>query len=233
MINETLEIGTINIPAQVGSEAWEACWEKTAARTSLFGVQESFLRRQKRTWKRLCRKHGWGRAGVEGGPNPIFFDKDVWEKVSARVIQIHDKSGRKNKPGFNEARYLTELVLVHRELRFQAAILDTHWVPPFYVPKIFLTLSRIKSKKLARKLIREHTSKGRLVIFMGDTNIYRAFKLANLQWLRGKGIDKLGFAIPSGWSVVSKNARPFPAPTDHKQGVKGTVTLLIPENSKW
>lgn len=221
-----IEVGTINIPVQVGPAAWEKCWEKTADQTSLFGSQESFSRAQKRMWRRLSKQHGWGRAGVLGGPNPVFFDKDVWSKVSAEIVRLHGKSGRKTKPGFNDARYMTDVVLDHRHLEFEVAVLNVHWTPPFFVPKLFLLSSRRKSKKIARQRIREHTKAGRIVIFMGDTNIGPKFKLANVQWLRGRGIDKLGIAIPSGWSTMKINVDTFPAPTDHKHGVKAKITLM-------
>lgn len=222
-----LKFGTINIPVKVGHAAWEECWEKTARKVDLFGVQESFRRRQRKTWRRLCKKHGWGSQGIAGGPNPVFWDKQVWTKVSGNVSQIHGPSGRKDHPGFNAARYETTVVLRHNEFEFEATVINVHWASKAWVPKWFIVMARIAGKKSVREKVRKHTALGRPVIFMGDTNIYKKINLDSIQWVRGVGIDKLGIAVPAGWLIENLSLQPFPAPTDHKRGFKGEVQLVF------
>lgn len=220
-----LSIGSINIPSKVGRDDWVACWEKTAERTTVFGSQECFTPGQRRAYRRMCRKHKWKVRGMGASPNPVFWDEDVWEYVSHRVILLHNESGRKTNPGFNAERYMTEVVLRHKKLGVELAVLNTHWVAPFHVSRLFLTKSRRASKKKARQRIRVHKAAGRIVVFMGDTNIGRKISLAGIKWIRGKGIDKIGIAVPKGWTIDMAAHVIFKAPTDHGHGVQGLARV--------
>lgn len=223
------KVVTINIPVQVGHESWVKCWEKASNQASLFGTQEAFNRRQKRTYKRLCREHNWGKAGM-GGPNPVFFNKTVWRKISSHVIRIHDADKgphTKNRPGFHAARFMTEAVLHNIEYGYDAAVLNVHWVPEQIVTKSFKRKSRRASKKILRQRVKYHTRMGRVVFVMGDTNIYKKIRIGAVKWMRALGIDKLGVAVPKNMIIESATYRMFSAPTDHKRGICGMLTVTL------
>ena len=222
-----LRATTINIPVQVGRGNWEACWLKAKRQGPLFGAQECFNKAQKSLYRRLAKEHGWGKFGV-GHPNPVFWDKNVYEKIDGRVIMLHDEATgplAKKKPGFNAARYMTEVVLRHKGTGLIVVVLNFHWVPEQFVNPVFKAMARRKSKKKARKRIRLHKKLGRIVVPMGDTNIYERISLAGTRWMRPKGIDKLGVAIPSNMVIVELGCDPFEAPTDHKRGYKGEAVI--------
>lgn len=221
----------INVPTKVGADAWERCWHEAADRADIFGINEAFNPHAKRLYRGLARQHGYGQYGTRQTGNPIFWDRDVYRKVSGRVHTIHGSSGgllARRWPGFNAERQITDVVLRHRDTRQEVAVLNTHWVPNGgRVPSIWRTWARRKSKRLTRKLIRAHLAAGRVVVFMGDTNIREEIGLTKrMVWLRGVGIDKAGIAVPRGMRVRRKRARLFAAPTDHKHGVafRATVT---------
>lgn len=222
-----LNVGSINIPNKVGEDNISECWERTASRSTVFGTQECFSRRQRRIYRRKMRNYSWGSRGMGASPNPIFWDKEVWEYVSHRVILLHDESGRKDHPGFNAERYMTEVVLRHSATGVEVAFLNTHWTAPFWVSRVFLVRARRAAKSKARKRIKAHLAAGRPVVFMGDTNIGRKIKLASVRWLRGKGIDKLGIALPKGWVMNIASAHTFKAPTDHGHGVEARAVLAL------
>ena len=76
-----------------------------------------------------------------------------------------------------------------------------------------------RSKRKLRALVRKHKAAGRVVIVMGDFNIRPRFWVAKgFHWLRGVGICKIG-ATRKGTGGT------FPAPTDHKQGIKASIRL--------
>lgn len=218
---------TINIPVQVGSTSWAKCWLKAKKQGPLFGSQECFAQGQKALYRRLAKRHGWGKFGV-GHPNPVFWDKNVYEKIDARVIMLHAESKGKlarKKPGFNAERYMTEVVLRHKTTGLIVVVENFHWVPEQFVTAIFRASARHKSKKIARDRIKLHKSMGRIVVPMGDSNIYKRIKLAGTVWMRALGIDKLGVAVPPKMKVVKATNDPFQAPTDHKRGYKGQATI--------
>lgn len=227
---KTIRVNTavINIPTKVGPENWIECWELTAEVADVFGVNENSKKKHK-VYFDLAKKHNHGRYGVSNTPNPIFWDRKIYRGISGRQVRLHKAATgplARKFPGFNAARYATEVVLRHRETKQELAFIVTHWVPNGNkVNPVFRTASRIASKRGVTRLIRENRNEGRPTFLMGDTNIFKKFWLYAIRWLRSQGIDKLGFAVPSGWKVSNMSSSTYPAPTDHKHGVRGSVTL--------
>lgn len=223
-----IDPGFINIPSKVGQKAWESCWRKTATRASIFGVCENFTRKQRGTYRAQAKRHNYGVFGLSS-PNPIFWDRSLYKKLSGRVITLHagaKDSWARRFPGFNAERKMSELILADWSGQ-EYAVLCSHWVPEQNVSLAFKLSARRASKKKTRELIRYHRSLGRIVIFMADTNIYRRINLAGMIWMRKRGIDKIGVAVPGNMHVTDAESETFPAPTDHKRGVAGSATIVI------
>lgn len=226
-----LRVGVINIPTKVGPTAWLDCWTLTADRCGIFGVNEVFHPNAKALYLELAKEHGYSQYGTRGGPNPVFFDRKRWRRVSGRLHRIHGRGDRFGRwPGFNESRYVTDVVLARRRRPGapEVAVLCTHWVPNGRkVTAIFRAAARRQSKKLVEQLMREHQAAGRIVYVIGDTNIARTFKLRGrgFEWIRGKGIDKVGVAVPRRFVVGKTSVDVFDAPTDHHHGVATTAQI--------
>lgn len=221
-----IKVAVINIPRKLSDEDTRTCWNLTAARGSIFGVNECLSGRQRRIYREAMRDfpHLLRQFGMAQGPNPIFWRNDMWRKVSGEVHMIHPANtsakDAKRLPGFYSARYLTELVLSDLAGGYEVAVLNTHWVSAARgVDKRWVRQCRRTSKKLTRELVRKHQTAGRDVIFMGDTNIRKPFKMPKgFNWLRGLGIDKAGATRPGSAGL-------YDAPTDHRHGVRATVRL--------
>ena len=223
---ERIKVALINIPRKLSDEDTRTCWDLTAARGSIFGVNECLSGRQRRIYRDAMKDfpHQLRQFGMAKGPNPIFWRNDMWRKVSGEVHMIHPANtsakDAKRLPGFYSARYLTELVLSDLAGGYEVAVINTHWVSAARgVDKRWVRRSRRTSKKLARELVRKHRAAGRDVIFMGDTNLRKPFKMPKgFNWLRGLGIDKVGATRPGSAGI-------YDAPTDHRHGVRATIRL--------
>lgn len=222
-----MKLGVINIPYKVGPAAWEKCWTETADRAEVFGVNESFTKAQRRLYLRLAKEAGYGQYGTRVTPNPVFWDRSKWRRVEASVYEIHGRGPLfRLFPGFNESRYVTEVVLRHRRRQREIVVLNTHWVPEGRkVTAAFRDKARAESKAMVARLMRKHVAAGREVFLVGDLNIHASFVLPVLgfRWARAVGVDKVGVAVPLDREVVRAEADTFPAPTDHKHGVVATI----------
>ena len=220
---DSLRLAVVNIPHKIGADRWEACWDGARRRSAIFGVNESLRGDQRDLYAALAEDTKVGHSGLRQTPNPIFWKKKRFEKVSGEVHQIHGKAAgplARRFPGFNAERDVNEVVLRQKENDREVAVLNTHWVPNGRkVNPVWRMKMRRKSKKLVRDLVRKHKRAGRPVFVMGDTNLFLPFWMPqDFKWYRARGIDKLGGTLPG-------KGRAYPAPTDHKHGVKATATL--------
>jgi hypothetical protein len=228
-----MKVGVINIPARLNDRPdpshWERCWTLTADRADLFGVNESFTSSQRDTYLRLAKERGYGQFGTRITPNPVFWDRDHWRKVSGRVHELHTSLSRfREWPGFNEARYVTEVVLRQRGSKREVTVLCTHWVPEG--PKVTdadRDRARRASKSQVADLVRKHTAAGNDVLLIGDTNIHGTFSLGvpGFTWIKSLGVDKVGIAVPLDRAVAHSSVREFAAPTDHRFGVAAAIRV--------
>lgn len=230
-------VGVINVPTGVGRDAWEACFRLTAERTAdgVFGINETFSPAQRNLYRRLSADLGLGRFGIPG-PNPVFWDQARWELVrgSRRPLHAAGQSVLARRwPGFNAAREATEVVLEDRQTGEQIAVVCTHWVPQGpKVPAWWRDHAQRTARRRTLRIIRRHLRAGRAVLLLGDFNVYDPIDLADridpelgtFQWIRGRGIDKVGLALPRGHRRGRAGARTFKAPTDHHHGVAATAT---------
>jgi endonuclease/exonuclease/phosphatase family metal-dependent hydrolase len=209
---------------KVGRAAWEQCFT-LAARSAIFGLNESVSTEQRETYRSLMDESSepLRQFGLWRGPNPVFWRSERFVKVSGNIIEIHGPSTgplASKYPGYNEARYVTEVVLKQKTDGREFAVLNTHLVPNGpRVAAVWRTWARRRSLKVLRQLVAKHVAAGRSVILMGDMNIKEPFAIARpFRWYRGEGIDKIG-------GTLSGAAKTFPAPTDHKRGVVATVVI--------
>lgn len=226
-----LLIAVINVPRKVGRKAWIRCFKLTAQRAHLFGMNEAGWLPQKRVYQRLARQLGLTFWGLFRGPNPVFWDPDIFRKLSARQIKLHARAkGRLAQRwiGFNAARYLTEVVLRHIATKTIIAVLNTHLVPPG--PKVEpWWRARMRKRSLARirSLVHAHLAAGRIVVLMGDHNLLGKLDIPGVTWLVFEGVDKLAIAVPAGVSLDGFSIDDFLAPTDHKRGHAAEAHLTI------
>lgn len=220
--------GVINIPVKVGARAWRRCFGLMARSCGIFGVNECLSQNQRALYIKLVRRLGLGQYGVRISPNPIFWDKTKYRFVSGRQIRLHgagDSAKARRWPGFNAARYTTEVVLEVIATGQEIVVFNTHWAPDGKkVPRWWLIRARRASKKALNSRIAYHTAQGRDTLVMGDFNVFRPFILGVVRWLRGKGVDKIGIAL-SRMRLVRYRVRLIPAPTDHKHGIVVRIRL--------
>lgn len=223
-----MKVGVINVPTSAGPRGWTGCIRAVLAqRPTVFGINESFTRAARAVFITLAVAHGYGQYGARITPNPIFWRRRHWRKVAGQVHQLHDRLSRYTEwRGFNDARYVTELVLRRRGRRhrraLQAAVLCTHWVPEGDKVKVEDRWeARQTSIRTIRSLVLEHLAAGRVVILIGDFNLFEpvSLRVGRFRWIRGQGVDKVGIAVPEGVELTSTDYELFLAPTDHKHGV--------------
>lgn len=224
-----LRLGTINVPTKVGPRAWRTCWMKTADRADIFGINEVGARMAKRTYLHLANQHGYDQFGTRITTNPIYWNAGKYRRVSARQYRLHEgATGRlaRRYPGFNAARYVTEVVLEQVAGGPEIAVLNVHMVAPGRkVNPIWRARMRAQSKRILRQLIAKHQAAGRIVVLLGDTNLRLPFWVCRgWRWLKGRGVDKVGILVPAGIAVTA-DVDIFDAPTDHKHGVAVDVDL--------
>lgn len=226
-----MRIAVINVPTSVGASAWERCFRETAERAPVFGVNETISREAKVLYTKLAHELNLGRACLYVSPNPVFWDRDEYERMEARVHQLHARGTSplaRRFPGFNEARSVTEVVLRDKDTNKQIVVLCTHWVPEGKkVPAAWRAWARSESMRQIRKLIRFHMRHGRIVYVIGDTNIGGVIDMGirRFKWIRSDGIDKIGVAVPKGITLKNSDYHKFGAPTDHGAGVVASATF--------
>lgn len=226
-----MSIATINVPVSVGAAAWERCIRETAARAHLFGVNETKSREQINLYRQFAREHELGTAGLDGSGNAVFWRKSVYLKISSRVVPLHPRGTgalARRYPGFNDARSVTEVVLMDKRTSEVVVMLCTHWVPEGRkVPVAWRLWARNKSKRKIRKMIRFHRKWGRTVFLVGDTNIAGPVDMhvRGFKWIRSEGIDKIGVAVPKGTTLKTSDYHKYGAPTDHGAGVVASATF--------
>jgi hypothetical protein len=214
-----LTVALINVPVKVGAASWEACF-RLAAKSPIFGLNESSTRRQRELYAALSEKIGFSHSGLRNCTNPIFWDADRFTKLFSEVHEIHPAGTgplADKYPGFNAARTINEVVLAD-SAGHEFAVLCTHFVPNgVKVNSAWRDKVRKESKRALRKLAQEHREAGRKVVVMGDMNMYEPFRLGKgIRWYRKFGIDKIG-------GTGKGSAKTFKAPTDHKRGVRATL----------
>lgn len=223
-----LRLASINVPTSVGRDAWVECFEATASRADIFGAQEVFTRRAKRTFIRQAKRYGLSQHGIGKGPNPIFWDTAKYRRKHAGHYQLHG-ARRSRWVGFNAARSASVVVLepINQDGP-DVTVINTHWVPRG--PKVaawWRSRARKRSRRIVGHLVAAHVARGRVVVVMGDFNMDTPPDLPEVTWLVGarSGVDKIGVAVPRGYRIGTRQAEHYPAPTDHKHGVAVEVEI--------
>lgn len=225
-VRTRLSVALINIPNKIGTSNVRRCWDKAAARSAIFGVNESFHKTQRQIYSQAMAdsKAKWSQYGLWQTPNPVFWRSDRFKRINAEVHLIHPANttapNHAKWPGFYDARFITEVVLKQRVGGQEVAILNTHLV---YGAKVldqkWLRTVRRTSKSALRRLVRKHRDAGRIAIVMGDMNTKSNFAMPRgFRWFTKRIIDKVG-ANREGSATL------FVAPTDHKHGVRATIRL--------
>lgn len=228
----TIRVGLVNVPVKVGAAAWLACWTILSARCSVLVVNESLSRRQRRVYRAAALARGWGQYGLRSSPNPIFFSRLRWAFLAGRVVPLHEEGPwAKRWPGYNAARFVTVLALLHRRSGERHVILGTHLVSNGDKnPVAWRAEKREESLALLRILVQGYLADGCVVWLLGDMNLQEPFDLGpGFRWVRGQGIDKIGLGLPPGLKVDGAAWRLVAAPTDHKHGVTARVRLITKE----
>lgn len=226
-----MRIAIINVPTKVGAVAWERCFRETATRAPLFGINEVIAREAKRLYAAQSKTMGYGHAGLVNSPNPVFYNKALYDRMEVRVHTLHARGTSplaRRYEGFNDARSVSEVVLMERDTHKQIVVLNTHWVPEGKkVPAAWRAWARSESKRKVRKLIRFHMKHGRIVYLIGDTNIAGVIDMGirRFKWIRSEGIDKIGVAVPKGTTLKTSDYHKYGAPTDHGAGVIASATF--------
>ncbi len=226
-----LLVACINIPTKVGKAAWARCFGLLVARAHIFGINEAGSWRAKRLYIRLARELGLKHYGLSGS-NPVFWDPDLFRKLKGRQIKLHARAkGRlaRRWPGFNAARYLTEVLLRHRQTRVIVAVLNVHLVANGWkINARWRARMRKRSLDRIKRLVAFHCFEmGRIVVLFGDTNIADEVNIPGIVWLFPEGVDKVGIAVPEGMDLAGFDLDQFLAPTDHKKGRAAAVNLEI------
>lgn len=217
-----LRLGVINVPRSVGRAAWAACFRATADRADIFGINESFTSSQRRLFRRLAKSLGLLFFLLFRSPNPIFYNPDVWHRVSGRQLLLHNRGPWWRRwPGFNAARYASVAVFKSPTPYLPwVTVINTHWVPRGRkVPAWWRARARKRSIAKVEALISRHHTHDRVVVILGDLNTGVAPDIAGVEWIRDDaGVDEIGIALPPGWDIESITAARFAAPTDHGHG---------------
>lgn len=224
-------VGIINTPVKVGRESWAICWGVMADTTSLFGQNEILTRKQKQLNANLCHERGWGARGLWASPNPIYWDRDKWERIDggSAVVKLHGPGPlpwRAIWPGYNSARSANVVALEWLADQSHHAVINVHLVSAGRkVAPRWRTRVRGSSLEQLADLVAKCTDAGYITWVIGDTNIPTAFHLPGLTWVRGVGIDKIGVAVPDGVDLAKTDWRAVQAPTDHGHGIVARVEL--------
>lgn len=231
-----LLVAVMNIPTKMGARAWAIDFDKLADRADVFGINEAGSVRAKRLYRRLAQARGYSSWGLWRGPNPIFWDTRLYRLHSARQVRLHRRGrGRlaRRFPGFNGARFVTVVTLVHLATGRRITFLNWHFVAPGWkVRDAWRARMRRRSIATVRAIVESTLDHGCTAVGFGDTNLREPFEVVDgWVWLRGEGVDKLGVAVPDGVDLdayaAGESVIAFPALTDHKHGVSAAIPLKI------
>lgn len=222
----TNRVGCINIPTGAGRGAWERAFLAVMARSDIFGLNEAFNSEAKRIYAQLAQEHGYGHYALGETGNPIFWDRSKYVFVDGEVRTLHGRGPSYDEwPGFNESRELSVVLLRPRGSRNgdgdEFVVANTHLVPNGNkVLDWWRTKVRTKSRIELRRLVKDAIEEEMPCYLMGDMNIHRPFLIARgFRWIKGKGIDKVGLALPKKFKRGKAKFSEFAAPIDHKHGV--------------
>lgn len=224
-----LRVALMNIPTKVGAKAWSRCFQLLVRHGDVFGINEAGSPRAKRLYRDLARAHGYGQFGLNEGPNPIFWNRNVYRFVSGHQIKIHGRGkGRlaRRWPGFNGARFMTVVTLSHIPSGQLVTFLNWHLVAPGWkVRPRWRSRMRVKSAVLIKRQVTYHRNQGRVVVGLGDAN-RDAWTVSGARWLHMDGPDLMLLGLPSGFHLDKADTDAFPAPTDHKHGKSADIHLI-------
>jgi hypothetical protein len=213
----------------MGVKNWRRCWYVMAARTSVFGTNETLTRSIKLTYQVLARKNGWRVAGLWRSPNPIFYKRSDWRHVSTDVVTLHGRGPNyRSHAGYNERRYANITVLEDRHSdALKHVHINVHLVADSrYAPAPWVRRARASSLRQLQDIVAAHVGAGRVVWLYGDMNIGSPFLVARgFHWIKATGVDKIGIAVPHGYRLLDEDFTLHRAPTDHKDGVIAHVVL--------
>lgn len=227
--------GVINIPLKNGQRGRKRGFYRMAARSDFFVVNEVLNRRAKVGLASVAVRAGWGTAGLYGSPNPIFFDRKVYRKVSTEIVVLHDAAPSKaarRKPGYNAKRVANVSTFIHLETGQRHVVIGIHLVADSkYVDDAWAARVRQVSIKKLTDLVEKHARLGAVVWVLGDTNIRDPFRLGvGFVWIRPVGIDKAGVATPYGITVLDHDFEVIEVPvevSDHRKALLTKVVLAI------
>lgn len=224
-----LRLAVINIPTKVGPAAWRECFEETADRADIFGINEAFSPRAKRLYRRLAKTLGLWFYLVFRSPNPLFYDSGMWRRVAGSQHRLHGRGPWWPRwPGYNAARYASVAVFDRRDDPEApwVTVINTHLVPRGRkVTNRWRERARRRSLAKLSQIIERHLELGRAVVIMGDLNMNTSPALPGVVWVTGPSVDKIGVACPAGWRIAIRTVFRYAAPTDHDRGVSAVVHL--------
>lgn len=221
-------VAMINVPTSAGRANWIRCFNLTAKRAGVFGINETLTKSAKQTYKTWAWLCGFKFYGLNQGPNPIFWKKKNWHFVDGAHVHLHGRGPRYRQwSGFNDDRYMTVVVLQKKNQKGKPfgpkhCFLFTHWAAtnPNKVPTDWVEEKRRDSIEHAQYFIDLALERGMIVWFSGDTNFTGDIDFGpRFKWIKGGGIDKVGVGVPKGIRLVKSSFELYPAPTDHDDGI--------------
>lgn len=221
-------VSLVNIPRKVGPAGWLDCIKKAFDHGDLTVVNESKPGSPRaKLYERVADDRNRSVCGLFGSPNPLFADREKWQRVSGQVKRLHGRGPYFPRwPGFNEARYVTAAAYRARGMGSvpMLVLLGTHLVPRQKVPKWWRKRARRKSDALLSHLVDVHTTAGRIVVVAGDMNDDEPPAIPGVTWFRA-GVDWIGVAVPRGVTLVGHDRVAFEARTDHQHGLSVDLTF--------
>lgn len=220
-----LRVGVINIPTNVGPEAWEECFKETADRADLFGINEAMSPKAKRLYRRLAKNDNLGFYALFTGPNPVFYD-GKFKKIAGTQYRLHGRGPYYARwPGYNAARYAT-VALYDTTSGPNVAHIHTHLVPRGpKVPEWWRKRARRAAIRKITRIVKRHREAGHIVVLTGDFNMTNAPEIWGIAWVADRGVDKIGIGCPKGYRIIEESVDIYPAPTDHKHGTAAEVEI--------
>ncbi len=214
-------VGMINVPADVGPNAWTECFEIMSNHADVFGINEAINRPQKELYSQLAHDANYGAAGLWSSPNPIFYDRAIFNRLDQRTVTLHGRGPRYSEyPGFNDARFANVVLLQNRKTKVQATYINVHLAAynPYKVPGDWVADKHRESLEIIEMLVDKSLNDGDVSLF-GDFNIgdpikFPKFKGVKTDWVKKVGIDKIvRFSNSPKYQLKT-----FKAPTDHRRG---------------
>ena len=232
----TIYASCINIPYSVGPGAWRECLLGAMSHGTVVGVNESFTRQQRATFREVGNVHNWGAYGLSDSPNPILWDGRFWRFKRGRMFRLHKAakgSQARKYPGFNAARHGTLAVLQNVSSGHRVAFINTHLVPRGpKVSKAWRAWALGRSYVRLSAIVARNVLAGRTVVLMGDMNQGGKPKVLGIRWIQWKTVDKAGVRLPVRAKLIEHSSGTFPAPTDHRHGCFIDLTIRFKKGGK-